>query len=99
MKDGDRIEYLLYDVSAFVLVFFLAFRLLSVLRGRSVFSSPPQRPMTSDFVGFSIPDCIHYVYFPILSQVRCKKLMICASGSCMNLIILLVYFVLLLSYN
>ena len=31
-----------------------------------VFSSPPQRPMTSDFKGFSIPDFIHYIYFPIL---------------------------------
>ena len=30
------------------------------------FSPPPQRPMTSDFKGFSIPDCIHYIYFPIL---------------------------------
>ena len=26
----------------------------------------PQRPMTSDFEGFSIPDFIHYTYFPIL---------------------------------
>ena len=33
---------------------FLAFDFLSVLRGHSVFSSPPQRPMTSDFKGFSI---------------------------------------------
>ena len=33
-------------------------RLLSVLRGHSVFSSPPQRSMTSDFEGFSIPDFI-----------------------------------------
>ena len=41
-------------------------RLLSVLRGHSVFSSPPQRPMTSDFEGFSIPDFIHYIYVPIL---------------------------------
>ena len=32
----------------------------------SVFSSPPQRQMTSDFEGFSIPDFIHYIYFPIL---------------------------------
>ena len=46
--------------------FFFSIRLLSVLRGHSVFSSPPQRPMTSDFIGFSIPDCIHYFYFPIL---------------------------------
>ena len=30
----------------------LAFAFLSVLRGHSVFSSPPQRPMTSDFEGF-----------------------------------------------
>ena len=30
------------------------------------FPSPPQRPMTSDFEGFSIPDFIHYIYFPIL---------------------------------
>ena len=35
--------------------FFLSVRLLSVLRGRSVFSSPPQRPMTSDFEGFLYP--------------------------------------------
>ena len=45
---------------------FFSVRLLSVLRGHSVFSSPPQRPMTSDFEGFSIPDFIHYRYFPIL---------------------------------
>ena len=45
---------------------FLAFDFLSVLRGHSVFSSPPQPPMTSDFEGFSIPDFIHYIYFPIL---------------------------------
>ena len=31
---------------------------MSVLRGHSVFSSPPQRSMTSDFEGFSIPDFI-----------------------------------------
>ena len=37
--------------------------LLSVLRGHSVFSFPPQRPMTS---GFSIPYFAHYIYFPIL---------------------------------
>ena len=35
---------------------FFSVRLLSVLRGHSVFSSPPQRPMTSNFEGFSIPD-------------------------------------------
>ena len=31
---------------------FFSVRLLSVLSGHSVFSSPPQRPMTSDFEGF-----------------------------------------------
>ena len=36
-------------------IFFIV-RLVSVLRGHSFFSSPPQRPMTSDFEGFSIPD-------------------------------------------
>ena len=30
------------------------------------FPSPPQRPMTSDFEGFSISDVIHFIYFPIL---------------------------------
>ena len=48
--------------------FFFSVRLLSVLRGHSFFSSPPQRPMTSDFEGFSIPDCIHYIYFPIFRK-------------------------------
>ena len=47
--------------------FFFSVRLLSVLRGYSCFfQSPPQWPMTPDFVGFSIPDFIHYIYFPIL---------------------------------
>ena len=31
---------------------FFSVRLLSVLRDHSFFSSPPQRPMTSDFEGF-----------------------------------------------
>ena len=38
-------------VFLFVL-FVFSVRLLSVLRGHSVFSSPPQRPMTPDFEGF-----------------------------------------------
>ena len=33
-------------------VCFFSVRLLSVLRGHSFFSFPPQRPMTSDFEGF-----------------------------------------------
>ena len=38
-------------------------QLLSVLRGHSFFSLPPQRPLTSDLGGFSIPDFIHYIFF------------------------------------
>ena len=33
-----------------IFLLFFSVRLLSVLRGHSVFSSPPQRPMTSDLV-------------------------------------------------
>ena len=54
-------EFIFYFFSIFFSIW-----LLSVLRGHSVFSSPPQRPITSDFEGFSIPDFIHYIYFPIL---------------------------------
>ena len=42
---------------------FFSVRHLSVPRGHSVFSSSPQRPMTSDFEGFSNPDFIHYILF------------------------------------
>ena len=45
--------------------FVFSVRLLS-LGGHSGFSSPPQRPMTSDFDGFPITYFIHYIYFPIL---------------------------------
>ena len=58
-------EKLNFQSSQF-LFFYFSVRLLSVLRGHSVFSSPPQRPITSDFAGFSIPDFIHYIYVPIL---------------------------------
>ena len=47
----------------FLFFYFLAIDFLSVLRGHLVFSSPPQRPMTSDFEGFSIPDVIHFIFF------------------------------------
>ena len=50
----------------FFFSFFFSVRLLSVLCGLSVFSSQPQRPMTSDFEGFSVPDFIHYIYFTII---------------------------------
>jgi len=36
------------------------------MRGHLVFSFQPQRPMTSDFEGVSIPDFIHYIFVPIL---------------------------------
>ena len=52
--------------SHFKMFLFFSIRLLSVLLGHSVFSSPQQRPITSDLEGFSIPDFIHYIYFPIL---------------------------------
>ena len=54
------------NYKAYLFYLFLSVRLLSVLRGHSVFSSTPQRPMTSDFEGFSIPEFIHYIYLPIL---------------------------------
>ena len=55
----------------YVVAFFIfSVRLLSVLCGHSVFPSPPQRPMNSDFKGFSIPDFIHYIfiYFSYLNS-------------------------------
>ena len=50
----------------YIFYIFFSVRPLSVLRGHSFFLSPPQRPMTSDFEGFSFPNFIHYIYFPIL---------------------------------
>ena len=50
-----------------LVIFFFSVRHLSVPRGHSVFSSSPQRPMTSDFEGFSNPDFIHYILFFSLS--------------------------------
>ena len=53
-----RTVYLHNVVAVLHIVFFVVFcflfsvRLLSVLRCHSVFSSSPQRPMTSDFEGF-----------------------------------------------
>ena len=52
-QDWANLIFLAFDFCGFSVV----------IRG---FSSPPQRPMTSDFEAFSIPDCIHYIYFPIL---------------------------------
>ena len=59
-------------MSAFIIIFILFYffkfsvRLLSVLCGHSFFSSLPQRQTTSNLEGFSIPDFIHYIYFPVL---------------------------------
>ena len=41
--------YLKHDFKQIII---FPIRFLSVLRGHSVFSSPPQQPMTSDFEGF-----------------------------------------------
>ena len=49
-----------------IFLFFLTFNFCRFCVVIRVFSSPPQRPMTSHFEGFSIPDFIHYIYFPIL---------------------------------
>ena len=53
----------------FYFLFFLFFFIVRLFVGSAWsfgFSSPPQRPMTSDIEGSSIPDFIHYIYFPIL---------------------------------
>ena len=49
-------------------LFFLAFDFCRFRVVIQFFSSPPQRPMTSDFEGFSIPDFIHYIYFSYLNS-------------------------------
>ena len=53
----------------FIFIFFVVFsiRLLSVLRGHSFFSSPPQRPLTSkDFYTRSYP--LHYFLILIFER-------------------------------
>ena len=60
------VSTLIIVVLGIFFIYIFSVRLLSVLCGHSVFSSPPQRSMTSDFEEFSIPDFIHYIYFPIL---------------------------------
>ena len=56
------LQFTVVDLSSFL----FSVRLCWFLRGHSFFSSPPQRPMTSNFEGFSIPDLIHFICFPIL---------------------------------
>ena len=55
-----EVKYIIlsHDVTCFFSLYFFSVRLLSVLRGHSFYSSPPQRPMTFDYEGFSIPDFI-----------------------------------------
>ena len=56
---GDRSNHIYHIISTHsscCCFCFFSVRLLSVLCGLSVFSSPPQRPMTSNFEGFSITD-------------------------------------------
>ena len=59
-----------HNLASYILSFFFLNILLAVDLCRFCvvirFSSPPQQPMTSDFEGFSIPEFIHYIYFPIL---------------------------------
>ena len=50
-------------INLYLIILVFSVRLLSALRGHFI---PPQRPMTADFDGFSIPDFIHYIYCPIL---------------------------------
>ena len=48
----------------------ISVRLLSLLHDHSVFSSPPQRPMTSNFEGFSIPDFTRYHFYNVFGMTR-----------------------------
>jgi len=58
------------DLRVHVLAIEKAFRLYSLMTLQNDIIIKkillPQRPMTSDFEGFSIPDFIHYICFPIL---------------------------------
>ena len=59
------IRYLQLHWMVFLCVFF-SVRLFVGSTWSFVFFIPQKRPMTSNFEGFSIPDFIHYIYFPIL---------------------------------
>ena len=60
---------IIYSVLAFILFKKInSVRLLTVLRGHSVFSSPPQRPMISDFEGF-LSQILSITFFPILNFI------------------------------
>ena len=59
-------ENTIYQKQLKAVFFFLALDFCRFCVVIVFFPSPPQQPMTSDFEGFSIPDFIHYIYFPIL---------------------------------
>ena len=54
-KENKEKVIFIISVSLVTTFFFFSVRLLSVLRGYSFFSSPPQRPITSDFEEFFYP--------------------------------------------
>ena len=60
---GVCVEFKGMNEFLFFFFFFFSVWPLPVPRGHSNCSSPPQRPMTSDSQGFSIPDFIHYTYY------------------------------------
>mgnify|MGYP006890254377 CR=1 FL=1 len=75
----DKLNFVLNIYIFFYFSF--SFRLLSLLGGHSVFSSPPLRPMTSDIEGFSIPDLFSYLnswkrasIFPFECSVLIKRI-------------------------
>ena len=51
----------------YIVFCFFSVRLLSILRGQSVFSSPPQQPMTSYFEGF-LYQILSITLFPYLNS-------------------------------
>ena len=63
--DGSLNSCSIYLIFSFS---FFSDRLLSVLHGHSVFSSPPQRPMTSDFERIFYPRCYPLLLFSYLNS-------------------------------
>jgi len=61
-RDSKKERRQFLEKEDFFIYFFLAFDFCRF------FSTPPQRPMTSDFEGFSIPDFIHNIYFSYLNS-------------------------------
>ena len=93
IKCMQTMEVLSFSFFVPQLLFYFSDRLLSVLRGHSFFSSPPQQPMTSDFEGFSIPDFIHYIYFPIFQYNYIKYAIRVKIHYCRSILDLFAYYV------